>query len=611
MLNLNEFQADWAAMPQVEKEKLEKLNNKTILVSGHSLARCLCYALIYQSERQKRQIRVIYAGDTDGFDKGCTASEYFQAVDFDSLEEIKEIDYIVHTGYCREHAAHFSAAFAQEIAQTNALARLSRRTHAKVVLLSDSRVYGTGKPNRVYAENEYAPLDNTDPHCSDNQLLRTIESLWHCQQKGADFSLTVLRTGIILGACSGLPTHLDNALQAVANGEAASLVNGKRLSYVYLTDVLRAVVYALGGSLTDNQTYNVTGKNCTVSAGMIAAVLHDVYGDKARLTLTDGADENACALSGGKMINGGCAPAIGLDTALELCVMSYMKDTSRLQLPNTHDGRLDAIQKMQLAYLLEVDRICKKHHIKYFLGGGTLLGAIRHNGFIPWDDDADIMMLREDYDRFAEVAQQELPAGMTFQSGKTDKNCFYEFNKLRVENTIFATELAKNHTDINVGIAFDIFCHDKTANSRLGQKLHLAATLFTRALVLNKWNHRKADNGSRVQSAVTNFFVRLLPLRFSYFLMNHTISFFKRKKNAKYLYDGMGRNVYNGCFSADILSEVTTHDFEGYQLPVPKKYDEYLTFLYGDYMEKAPLSTRLGCHEILLCDIGKYDNLNE
>ena len=611
MLNLNEFQADWAAMPQVEKEKLEKLNNKTILVSGHSLARCLCYALIYQSERQKRQIRVIYAGDTDGFDKGCTASEYFQAVDFDSLEEIKEIDYIVHTGYCREHAAHFSAAFAQEIAQTNALARLSRRTHAKVVLLSDSRVYGTGKPNRVYAENEYAPLDNTDPKCSDNQLLRTIESLWHCQQKGADFSLTVLRTGVILGACSGLPTHLDNALQAVANGEAASLVNGKRLSYVYLTDVLRAVVCVLGGSLTDNETYNVTGKNCTVSAGMIAAVLHDVYGDKARLTLTDGADENACALSGGKMINGGCAPAIGLDTALELCVMSYMKDTSRLQLPNTHDGRLDAIQKMQLAYLLEVDRICKKHRIKYFLGGGTLLGAIRHNGFIPWDDDADIMMLREDYDRFAEVAQQELPAGMTFQSGKTDKNCFYEFNKLRVENTIFATELAKNHTDINVGIAFDIFCHDKTANSRLGQKLHLAATLFTRALVLNKWNHRKADNGSRVQSAVTNFFVRLLPLRFSYFLMNHTISFFKRKKNAKYLYDGMGRNVYNGCFSADILSEVTTHDFEGYQLPVPKKYDEYLTFLYGDYMEKAPLSTRLGCHEILLCDIGKYDNLNE
>ena len=64
MLNLNEFQADWAAMPQVEKEKLEKLNNKTILVSGHSLARCLCYALVYQSERKNRRARVICAGNT-------------------------------------------------------------------------------------------------------------------------------------------------------------------------------------------------------------------------------------------------------------------------------------------------------------------------------------------------------------------------------------------------------------------------------------------------------------------------------------------------------------------------------------------------------------------
>ena len=110
-----------------------------------------------------------------------------------------------------------------------------------------------------------------------------------------------------------------------------------------------------------------------------------------------------------------------------------------------------------------------------------------------------------------ELSGLELPEGMTFESHKTDKNCFYEFNKLRVENTMFATELAKNHTDINVGIPFDIFCHDKSANSALGRKIHFAMTIFTRALVLNKWNHRKVDNGSRVQSAVTNFFVKIFP----------------------------------------------------------------------------------------------------
>ena len=607
MIKLNEFQADWAAMPQVEKEQLDRLRHKTILVSGHALARCLCYALVYQSEKKGRDFRVVYAGDSTDFSPECRESEYFTAVDFDSLIEINGIDCLIHTGFCCEQTASFSTDFAEEITRVNALASVAQRTKAPVILLSDSRVYGACKPNRVYAENEYAPLDNTGAAYGDNHLLRTVESLWHCHQKAGGFSLTVLRTGIVLGACSGLHTFLDGVFEAVAKSKACALPNGKKLSFVYLTDVFRATVYTLTGTLRSDQTYNVTGQNSTASAGMLAAILHDVYGDQARISLTDGADENACAIANGKIINGGCAPAIRLETALELCVMSHLEDTAAMQLPNTHDGRLDAIQRMQLAYLLEVDRICKKHHIKYFLGGGTLLGAVRHHGFIPWDDDSDIMMLRKDYDKFSAIAQSELPAGMTFQSGKTDRNCFYEFNKLRVEGTVFATELAKNHTDINVGIAFDIFCHDKTANSTLGRKLHLAATLFTRALVLNKWNHRKADNGSRVQSAVTNFFVKLFPLRFSYFLMNHTISFFKRNKNAKYLYDGMGRNVYNGSFDAAILDEVIEMDFEGHPLPVPKRYDEYLTFLYGDYMELAPLSTRLGCHEILLCDIGKYD----
>ncbi len=607
---LNEFEADWAAMPQVEKEKLEKLNHKTILVSGQALARCLCYALVYQSESRGRGIRVIYAGDASDFYEECQNSEWFSAADFNSLNELSKVDVLIHTGFCCETSNRFSKDFAEQIARVHSLAAVAGRTKAQVVLLSDSRVYGSGKPNRVYAENEYAPLDNTDVTMQDNQLLRTMEGLWRCEQKEQDFSLTVLRTGIVLGAKSGLRTFLDSALNAVANGKACTLTNGKRLSFVYITDVFRTIIFALT-ELKPNETYNTAGLNSTASAGMIAAILHDVYGDKAQITLTDGADENACAVSTGKLEANGCTPAVKLETALELCVLSYAPDTKDMQLPNTHDGRLDAIQKMQLAYLLEVDRICRKYNIKYFLGGGTLLGAIRHGGFIPWDDDSDIMMLREDYDKFAKIAQSELPAGMTFQSGKTDKNCFYEFNKLRVENTFFATELARNHKDINIGIAFDIFCHDKTANSRFGQKLHLALTVFTRALVLNKWNHRKVDNGSRLQSAVTNFFVRLFPLRFSYFLMNHTISFFKRKKNARYLYDGMGRNVYNGSFDASVLDEVIYKDFEGYPLPVPKRYDEYLTFLYGDYMELAPLSTRLGCHEILQCDIGKFDLLNE
>ena len=613
---LNQFEADWAAMPQVEKEELAKLKNKTILISGQGIARCLCIALLYLNDAKKLNNTLIFCGDdylslerrfflSDRRDITCGS--------YDSLSELKneisKVDVVIHTGVCCENIESFSEALKSEIQAAKAVCEAAKNNNAKVILLSDSRVYGNAKRGRVYAENEYADIDNSALSFQENQLVRAVENYFNCEAKANALSLTTLRTGIVLGACTGINTFIDGALDAVANGKEFELINtDRKYSFVYITDVFRAIVYSI--NKLDSGVYNITGIDSTASTAAIAAILRDVYGEKCRLTLTDGVEPNCCAISQSKITTFGCPAAIKLETALELCVMSYMTDLSDLKLPNTHDGRLDAIQKMQLAYLLEVDRICRKHNIKYFLGGGTLLGAIRHKGFIPWDDDSDIMMLREDYDKFAKIAETELPANMTFQSGKTDKNCFYEFNKLRVENTVFATDFAKEHRSINIGIAFDIFCHDKTANSRLGRKIHLALTIFTRALVLNKWNKRKVDNGSRLQSAVTNFFVMLFPLRFSYFLMNHTISFFKRKKKAKYLYDGMGRNVYNGSFDASILDEVIYTDFEGYQLPVPKRYDEYLTFLYGDYMELAPLSTRLGCHEILWCDIGKYDELN-
>lgn len=610
---LNEFEADWAALPQVEKDELQKLKNKTILISGHSIARCLCYALLYQNETRGLNIRVIFS-DTDNSRiredfAGLVLRDDFDFVEYDSLSEIKKADHVIYTGMCGEAVKSFGDELKTELAAVRELCRIAKMSSARLTALSDSRIYGAAKHGRVYAENEYASIDNTSESCFEGQLLRAVEAYLNCEKKSGGFELTTLRTGIVLGARAGLKTPFDGLFEAVANGREYTLFNSDRkYSFVYISDVFRAITYSLT-ALKSDEVYNVTGIGSTVSTGMLAAVLHDIYPETARITLGEKGELNACAILGSKIENNGCAPALRVETALELCVMSYMENAAGASLPNTHDGRLDAIQKIQLAALTEVDRICRKHGIRYFLGGGTLLGAIRHKGFIPWDDDSDIMMLREDYDKFCEIAPKELPAFLSFHSNKTDKNNFYEFAKLRVDNTVFATELAKSHSSINIGIALDIFCHDKTANSALGQKLHLAMTVFTRALVLNKWNKRKTKNGSRFQTAVTNFCIRVFPLRFSLWLMNHTISFFKHKKNAKFLYDGMGRNVYNGSFPIELLQNEIRLDFEGVPLPVPERYDEYLRFLYGDYMELAPLSTRLGCHEIKLCDIGKYDRL--
>lgn len=607
---LNDFELDWSSMPYADESQIKKLKNKTIVIGGQNLARCICYALLYQNETNKLNMNVIFSGKDYAFYDKISECEHFRYVSYDSLSELSNIDYIIYTGICNEYFTDETEVFKSIINEVNILADIASKFKTKTILINDSRIYGTGIKNRVYSESEYSAFDICEPQNIITQTAQVIESLWNCHKKQGNFELITLRTGIILGAKRGINTVLDSAFKNIANGLDCSInPSRKKYSFISIHDVINAVIFAMT-SLKNENVYNICGDNSTVSISAIFAVLNGIYGDKCSLIWGEYKEADACAINCDKIKSQGFEPQIDLKTTLELCVMSYMKEHSALRLSNSHNGRLTAIQSVQLASLIEIDRICRKHNIKYFLGGGTLLGAIRHKGFIPWDDDSDLMMLREDYDKFCKIAPSELPNGMSFQDSNTDKHCFYEFAKCRIDGTTFATGFAKTHTGMHNGLAIDVFCHDKTANSRLGQKLHIAMTLFTRALVFNKWNNRKAENGNKLQSAVTDFCKKIFPIRFSMWLEKKTLTFFKSKKNAKYLYDGMGRNIYNGVFPAELLDEVIYADFEGYKLPIPKKYDEYLTFLYGDYMQLAPLSTRLGCHIIEQCDIGEYNNFD-
>ena len=96
---------------------------------------------------------------------------------------------------------------------------------------------------------------------------------------------------------------------------------------------------------------------------------------------------------------------------------------------NPEGSLLRRQQHRMLEMVVELDRVCRKHNIPYFLYGGTLLGAVRHNGFIPWDDDLDVGLLREDYLRLLKVLPEELPSHIVLQSNDTDPNYFYFFSK--------------------------------------------------------------------------------------------------------------------------------------------------------------------------------------
>jgi lipopolysaccharide cholinephosphotransferase len=127
------------------------------------------------------------------------------------------------------------------------------------------------------------------------------------------------------------------------------------------------------------------------------------------------------------------------------------------------DGRLRQAQLKMLSILKVVDQICQKHHLDYWLEGGTLLGAVRHQGFIPWDDDLDISMTRDSINQFIDIAKKELPSHLFLQSAHTDKNYFNLAApyKIRDNNSRFIEFHENGDQPFHQGIFIDIFVYDK------------------------------------------------------------------------------------------------------------------------------------------------------
>ena len=612
---LNVFQSDWASTPALKYEdsnfdiNLNNLKDKTVLISGKDMALCFAYTILNLNDKKNLNAKVILAPTCSDFGNkipdGVLQRDDFIFTEFERSGEIKQkIDYIFHTGLS---GVKIKESFETYKIETNAISKIidlaCNKKVGKVILLSDCRVYGKGENKfRAFSEMEMgqADIDNFPV-----QLLRTLESDFTGLAKKQNVNTAIIRTGIVLGACSGVYNGLDDVFKAVAKGEEVEIYSTEnKITFVYLSDVFNSVMYAINKELKG--VYNLGGRDMTVSTGTLCAMLHDLFGTQTKIKTTEVGSFEGNELNCAKIIFAGFETHIDLQTALEICVWSYMDNQEDFIFPHEHQGRLKALQEILLGYLLEVDRICKKHNITYYLGGGTLLGAARHKGFIPWDDDVDIMMDRENYNKFLEVVADELPEGVILQDPKKDKTYNYCYARLRLADTVFATDFSKNHKGMNNGFFFDIFCHDKTANSKIGQKIHSQLTLFWLAMVFNKWNHRKVDNGKKVQSAICDVLKKIFPLRFSMRMLLITLEMFKHKKNAKYLYDGMGKSVAKGGFDKTFLDDEIRVDFEGVKLPVPAKYKEYLTNHYGNYMELAPLSTRLQGHDITLCDLGKY-----
>ena len=243
------------------------------------------------------------------------------------------------------------------------------------------------------------------------------------------------------------------------------------------------------------------------------------------------------------------------------------------------EGSLLRRQQMRmLDILLEVDKICKRHDIQYWLSSGTLIGAMRHDGFIPWDDDLDIEMMRSDYLRLMEVLPKELPEWLALQNSDTDENYFFFYAKVRDRRSRMLEQNNYDRIWKEQGIYIDILPMEqhpiwlhKLTEKTVGHmyKIWRTSTDDQKAI---KSVRRIFDFNDRILFPCLRFFT----FHFSLF-------------TSKVITSGMGIPFHNRRYAKEIFP-LTTHVFEGYQLPVPGNADAHLRHLFGDYMQLPDLN---------------------
>lgn len=240
-------------------------------------------------------------------------------------------------------------------------------------------------------------------------------------------------------------------------------------------------------------------------------------------------------------------------------------------------SQLRRMQHRMTEMLLCFDEICKRNNITYWLCSGTLLGAVRHKGYIPWDDDLDVEILHKDYDRLMEALKRELPEKYSIQNADTDKGYFFCFAKMRDKES-FLEET--NHYDRifeQRGIFIDIFTYEKFPP--LLNWIACRAHGFSYKVMKNpEYNDEQARRKVRKIYKVCNNFVFPV-LRF--------LAWFCPTKELRYS-PGI---PYPNTIIPEETFPTTRMEFDGHQFSVPKDCDAYLRRKFGNYMQLPDLDS--------------------
>lgn len=258
------------------------------------------------------------------------------------------------------------------------------------------------------------------------------------------------------------------------------------------------------------------------------------------------------------------------------------------------------LQLVILDIIKDIDVLCKKNGIEYYLLGGSAIGAIRHKGFIPWDDDLDIIMTANNYSKFVQVCQEQLNREKYYlQIGLEDWPLY--FTKVRLRGTHLKEIEGENQKDNQDGIYVDVFRLDNAPTNKLSRLFQYVAAKAFLCYQLRERSYNSAGWKKRMMMSLS------FPLKCSS-IRNRIIKFIEHYNNmdCAYLAFFYGRTNFKTCFvEKRVYGKPLRVEFEDLMLPVPEYYNEYLTQMFGDYMTPPPPEKQFGLH-LISVDFGDY-----
>lgn len=261
---------------------------------------------------------------------------------------------------------------------------------------------------------------------------------------------------------------------------------------------------------------------------------------------------------------------------------------------------LEHLQSVILMIAKDIDKLCRENGIEYYLLGGSCIGAVRHHGFIPWDDDLDIIMTRKNYDRFIKVCRTKLDNNKySLQIGGEDWPL--NFSKIRLRGTKLHEPEDEYANDEQHGIYVDVFFVDNASDGAISSRIQYILAKYDLCYRLGERRYRSTTMKKKLMIALA------APMKIKAVrnLVRKYINAWSEKDTKRFgFYYGITR-WRNVMISKDIYGKPVYVDFEDTKLPVPEHWHEYLTVMFGDYMKLPPVEQRVS-HHLLSVDFGKY-----